>query len=110
MRFQNTKHLLRRDLAILERVKRDIDRFTAPVFNTMFIAAVVYLVCFAWMEMFSSFERLHAFSILFDLSESVFVLVLPVIPLATLIEFYFRRRIAQASRCLEEVPIAEDPI
>ncbi len=88
----------RHELAVLERAKQDIDRLTGPVFNTLFIAAAMYLMCWARIEYFSTSEGLGSLDILFSLSASVLVLGVPLLGLALLIELYLRRRISKASR------------
>lgn len=85
-------------MAVLERAKQDIDRLTGPVFNTLFIAAILYLMCCARSGYFSTSEGLGPLDILFALSASVLVLGIPVLGLALLIELYLRRRISNASR------------
>ncbi len=97
MLFSNTSHMHRHELVVLERVKKGVDRFTGPVFDTVFVAAVIYLICCARIEIFSTLEGVNLFNILFVLSALVFVLGVPVLVVAALIEHYLRRRIAEAS-------------
>lgn len=106
MRFSNIPHMQRQKLAILERLRHDVGRFTNPVLNAFLIAAAVYLPCFAKLMIFSTSGTLDPLNVLLALSAIAIVLMTPAFALAAAVEVYFARRIANASGALEKSEFA----
>lgn len=106
MRISNIPHMQRQKLAILERVRHDVGRFTNPVFNAFLIAAAVYLPCYAKLMLFSTSGTLDPLNLLLALSSIAIVLITPAFALAAAVEVYFARRIANASGVSETIEFA----
>lgn len=68
MMISNIPHMQRQKLVILERVRHDISRVTSPVFSVFFVAAVIYLPCYAKLMIFSPSGTLDPLNVLLALS------------------------------------------
>ena len=94
-------HWDRQKLTVLERTHLDFSRYTYLVFYIFFSAAVIYTPCWIIVKLFPIGNMLDLFAFLLALlwlSAVVLVLSFPFVMLATVIERYFSRRIARASR------------
>lgn len=97
MMISNIPHMQRQKLVTLERIRYDISRYTSPVFNVFFVAAVIYLPCYARLMLFSASGTLDPLNVLLALSAIALVLTSPVFALAAAVEVYFARHIAKVS-------------
>lgn len=85
----------RQKLTILERAHRDISGLTTPVSRLFVAAAVVYLPFFIHLSI--NPEASVSIVLLAAIGGVSVALLLPAFALATAIEVYWHRRIAQAS-------------
>ncbi|TRD14999.1 hypothetical protein [Palleronia caenipelagi] len=88
----------RQNLVVLERIRRDVNRFTNPLFEVGLLASIIYTVLFAKLKLFSVPGTIDPVLAALPVAAVVVLVLFPAVALAGILEFYLRLRISTASR------------